>query len=83
MTITATPEQQLTFLCRDLAPLLEAVVAGYDYNPGSSDLDDEQPIHISMTLGDYRRANRLRYEVGKSLTAPANPPDREGATPKA
>ena len=35
-----------------------AVVVGYDYSPGDSDLDDEQPIHVRMTLGDWRRASR-------------------------
>jgi len=34
----------------------QAVINGYDYTPGDSDLDDEQPIYISMTLGDYRKA---------------------------
>ncbi len=28
-------------------------------NPGDSDLDDEQPYHITVTLGDLRRARRL------------------------
>jgi hypothetical protein len=65
MTIKATPEQQLGFLSRDVLPLLDAVHAGYDYDPGSSDLDDEQPIHVRMTLGDYRRASRLRHELRK------------------
>ena len=30
--------------------------AGYKTDPGTSDLDDEQPIAVWMTLGDYRRA---------------------------
>lgn len=52
-------------VCRltDIDPtqgLIRAVVAGYPYNPGHSDLDDEQPIHVRMTLGDYRLACRLR-----------------------
>jgi hypothetical protein len=42
----------------DALELLKRVAAGYDYNPGDSDLDDEQPIHVSMTLGDYRRIRR-------------------------
>lgn len=61
--IKATPTQQLGFLARDVHPLLIAVVGGYDYNPGSSDLDDEQSINVRMTLGDYRRAARLKHEV--------------------
>lgn len=39
---------------------LRAVVNGYSYTPGDADLDDEQPIHVSITLGDYRR---IRHEV--------------------
>ena len=36
---------------------------GFTPDPGTSDLDDEQPIYISTTLGDYRRIVRLLYEV--------------------
>lgn len=43
--------------------VLEAVKAGFSEDPGTSDLDDEQPIHVSMTLGDYRAAVRLLYQV--------------------
>lgn len=60
-----TPEQQLHFLERDVLPLIEAVCNGYDYDPGSSDLDDEQPANISIPLGEYRRARRLYYELTK------------------
>jgi hypothetical protein len=27
----------------------------FTYDPGHSDLDNEQPIHITVTLGDWRR----------------------------
>jgi hypothetical protein len=27
----------------------------FAHNPGHSDLDDEQPIHITVPLGDWRR----------------------------
>ena len=60
-----TPEQQLRFLARDaMAPLL-AIVNGYTYDPGSSDLDNEQSINVRMTLGDYRHAARLMRELEK------------------
>lgn len=59
----ATPEQQLRFLARDVLPVLQAVANGMAYDPGHSDLDDEQPIHVRMTLGDYRRALRLKREL--------------------
>ena len=42
---------------------LKAVVDGYDYNPGDSDLDNEQHISVRMTLGDYRRAARPKHEL--------------------
>lgn len=29
----------------------------FDYDPGHSDLDDEQPIAIHVTLGDWRALN--------------------------
>lgn len=37
---------------------LKLIVSGFEYDPGQSDLDDEQPIHVRMTLGDYRSARR-------------------------
>ncbi len=43
--------------------VLKAVADGMDYDPGHSDLDNEQPINVSMTLGDYRKAKRLLYEL--------------------
>ena len=39
-----------------------AVAAGYSYDPGDSDLDNEQTIHVKMTLGDYRKALALLRE---------------------
>jgi hypothetical protein len=59
----ATPKQQLGFLARDVLPLLEAIHAGYDYDPGDSDLSDEQPIWVRIPLGEYRRAFRLAHEL--------------------
>lgn len=50
--------------------VLQAIKTGYDYNPGDSDLDNEQPIHVSMTLGDYRKAWRLLHSIS---VAPATP----------
>jgi hypothetical protein len=40
--------------------LLEAatpIVEAFHYDPGHSDLDNEQPIHISTTLGAWRKLN--------------------------
>ena len=47
----------------DLLLTLLSVEEGYRYTPGDSDLDDEQPIHVRMTLGDYRRAIRLKHSL--------------------
>jgi hypothetical protein len=62
----ATDSQQLRFLVRDVLPVLRAVAAGFTYDPGCSDLDNEQPITVRMTLGDYRRASRLKYELERA-----------------
>lgn len=44
--------------------LATAIIKGYNYDPGDSDLDNEQPISVQMTLGDYRRAvSEQVYEV--------------------
>lgn len=65
MTIKFTSQQQLDLLSRQVWPMMKAIKEGYSYNPGDSDLDDEQPIHVhaQMTLGDYRRASHLFYEL--------------------
>ena len=38
----------------------DLILSGFDDNPGSSDLDDEQPITVRMTLGDYRKVRNMR-----------------------
>lgn len=49
----------------DVFVLAKTVKDGYPADPGTSDLDDEQPIHVSMTLREYRIAVRLYYELRK------------------
>jgi hypothetical protein len=46
-----------------LAKELKLVLAGFEEDPGTSDLDDEQPISVSITLGDYRRIRRELYAI--------------------
>lgn len=46
-----------------LLELSEAITNGFSYDPGHSDLYNEQPIHVRMTLGDYRRASDLKYRL--------------------
>lgn len=36
----------------------------FHYNPGHSDLDNEQPITITVTLGDWRRLNYILNGFG-------------------
>jgi hypothetical protein len=57
---TKTAEQKQR---ESIIKVLDAVVNGMTYDPGHSDLDDEQPVAVWMTLGDYRRASRLKYEL--------------------
>ncbi len=65
MSVKFTVEQQYHTLIRNIIPLLESMQSGFTYDPGHSDLDNEQPIHVRMTLGDYCRATNLLYEVKK------------------
>lgn len=44
---------------RQLNPLLRKIAAASTYDPGETDLDDEQPIRLSINLGDVRTARRL------------------------
>ena len=41
-----------------LAEALIPLLKGFTYDPGHSDLDNEQPITLHVTLGDFRRAER-------------------------
>ena len=52
--------------------VLMAVVDGFTYDPGHSDLDDEQPINVRMTLGDWRTAQTLAIQsASPEATTPA------------
>jgi hypothetical protein len=63
--IKGNVDSTMDSLKRDVFPLIKAVCEGFEYDPGHSDLDDEQPITVRMTLGEYRRAVRLKYELEK------------------
>lgn len=41
----------------ELKEMAAVIRDAFKYDPGHSDLDNEQPIHISVTLGDWRRLN--------------------------
>jgi len=42
--------------------LLELIAKSYSDDPGTSDLYDEQPVTLSITLGEVRAARRLLRE---------------------
>lgn len=67
MPIKFTTEQQLNNLARNIKPILEAIEKGYHTDPRTSDLDDEQSIYVSISLGDYRKASSLLYEIRKMV----------------
>lgn len=48
---------------KELMALLGKFVDGFKPDPGTSDLDNEQPIHVRVTLGDWRRARALLADV--------------------
>lgn len=41
------------------------ICESFTYDPGHSDLDDEQPIAIHCTLGDWRRLNSALMLAGQ------------------
>lgn len=46
----------------DLIKIAAKFRDGFTYDPGHSDLDNEQPIHVRVTLGDWRA---LSYVLGQ------------------
>lgn len=42
-----------------LYELLKRVAEGSIQDPGESDLDDEQPVYVELTLGEVRLARQL------------------------
>lgn len=60
-----TNDQFLGALLKDLRPLVKAVVDGFTPDPGTSDLDNEQPIHVTIPLGQYRRARMFLHQLEK------------------
>ena len=47
---------------KNLADVARKFRDAFKYNPGHSDLDREQPITITVTLGDWRDLNYLLHE---------------------
>ena len=57
-----TTEKQLD----DLETAAKRIRDAFNYNPGHSDLDDEQPVHISVRLGDWRNLNYALNKIQRS-----------------
>lgn len=49
--------------------LLGKVRDGFQFDPGTSDLDDEQPIHPCISLGDMRKIRNLLHRASKRMEA--------------
>lgn len=54
-------------LARALAAACIPFIAAVDYDPGMTDLYNEQPLLVSVTLGDYRTLRALAREVAKAF----------------
>lgn len=59
----------------DLIKVASKLRDAFEHNPGHSDLDNEQPIHISTTLGTWRE---LSYILGQIERAHRTPPEVAG-----
>lgn len=67
---TADMRAKLTRLRSENEALKEALrpfFDGFSYDPGHSDLDNEQPISVRVQLGDWRRARRVLAALSKAL----------------
>ena len=54
---------------KEIAQLLQIATKfrdAFHYDPGHSDLDNEQPIAIHVTLGDWRKLNWALQQVSNS-----------------
>lgn len=64
-TVTVESRNELTEMkgtktIQQVNHIFQLIAAAYSDDPGTSDLDDEQPTHpIRLTLGDVRLARRL------------------------
>jgi hypothetical protein len=59
LDLAAALEPEEAGLDKLILEVLQAVKLGFSEDPGTSDLDDEQPITVRLTLGEYRKACRL------------------------
>lgn len=55
----AAANASLISLSPIMLEMLKLLQAGYTPDPGTSDLYNEQPIYLRITLGDYRRMGHI------------------------
>ena len=53
-------------LIKRLAQTMQPFINGFTYDPGTSDLDNEQPITVRCELGDWRKARALLAGIAKA-----------------
>lgn len=65
---------RLTKLEQDLAAALRPFVDAFEQttDPGESDLDNEQPRHVTVQLGDCRAAARVLHRANVLAAAGRN-----------
>ena len=51
---------------KTLADVARKFRDAFHYNPGHSDLDREQPIHVRVTLGDWRDLNFILRQLERT-----------------
>jgi len=51
----------------DLLKTARVIRDAFHYDPGHSDLDREQPIHITTTLGAWRDLNYIVTAIDNSI----------------
>lgn len=59
--MTAKAAQE--FIARNVPAILAEVKKGFTPDPGTSDLDDEQPIWVNIPLGIYRKVCQVDYLI--------------------
>ncbi len=53
-----------SWISKSIEMIVKAVRDGFESDPGTSDLDDEQPVHVRVELGVWRRAGMVAREMG-------------------
>ena len=51
---------------KDLISIATEICNAFKYDPGHSDLDNEQPIHITIPLGTWRSLNFVLGQIERA-----------------